>query len=163
MQLWHNNLPNRGLELKKKTTILCEKAQYSEMCPRAPSVARPKDARCSTHETQSLYYLLFKFSCPWITIFGWRRARLRVGLCNQFDVWGDLRGCQISPFIDSLQTISIVHASSLKRKLWSKEDFNHFITGTKGHLMYIYFRCEPIFLATERYAAPDPARTPIFQ
>ena len=31
-QLWQNKLLNRGLELKKKTTILCEKARYSEMC-----------------------------------------------------------------------------------------------------------------------------------
>ena len=40
-------------------------------------------------------------------------------LCNQFDAWVRRipSGCQASPFTDSLQTISIVHASSLERKL----------------------------------------------
>lgn len=59
------------------------------LTPRASSVARPKDARSSTHETQSLYHLLFKFSCPWISILAADRAGPVPWwlLCNQFDAW----------------------------------------------------------------------------
>ena len=58
--------------------------------PRAPSVAQSKDARSSTHETQSLYHLLFKFSCPWISFLADKAGRARVGfyVISLMPEWG---------------------------------------------------------------------------